>query len=195
MFSFIYQNVFFHYLFISSIFLSICLFFLISIILILNPTQSYPYVQRTRGCAAAEIEAVQRERESRQRYTLQTQRHNIRTLRFQKHFTLSVSILFYPSLFQGFKFRVSFTPFLSLYLSSQAAMDRYQKVEKPKPESPINENEIRITTQGAIRNYITYATSLLQVLPHIRFSQSAFSLIRCILSCSLCFGSVRSIDD
>lgn len=43
-------------------------------------------------------------------------------------------------------------------------MDRYQKVEKPKPESPINENEIRITTQGAIRNYITYATTLLQVL-------------------------------
>ncbi|KAH1239918.1 Ribonuclease P protein subunit p25-like protein [Glycine max] len=41
-------------------------------------------------------------------------------------------------------------------------MDRYQKVEKPKPESPINENEIRITTQGAIRNYITYASSLLQ---------------------------------
>ncbi|KAJ0053982.1 hypothetical protein Pint_01581 [Pistacia integerrima] len=42
-------------------------------------------------------------------------------------------------------------------------MDRYQKVEKPKPESPINENEIRITTLGAIRNYITYATTLLQV--------------------------------
>ena len=42
-------------------------------------------------------------------------------------------------------------------------MDRYQKVEKPKPESPINENEIRITAQGAIRNYISYATSLLQV--------------------------------
>ncbi|KAE9617859.1 putative DNA/RNA-binding protein Alba [Lupinus albus] len=42
------------------------------------------------------------------------------------------------------------------------AMDRYQKVEKPKPESPINQNEIRITTQGAIRNYITYATLLLQ---------------------------------
>ncbi|XP_044501775.1 ribonuclease P protein subunit p25-like protein [Mangifera indica] len=41
-------------------------------------------------------------------------------------------------------------------------MDRYQKVEKPKPDSPINENEIRITTQGAIRNYITYATTLLQ---------------------------------
>ncbi|XP_022930954.1 RNA-binding protein FUS-like [Cucurbita moschata] len=41
-------------------------------------------------------------------------------------------------------------------------MDRYQKVEKPKPELPINENEIRITTQGAIRNYITYASTLLQ---------------------------------
>ncbi|KAG7011317.1 Ribonuclease P protein subunit p25-like protein [Cucurbita argyrosperma subsp. argyrosperma] len=41
-------------------------------------------------------------------------------------------------------------------------MDRYQKVEKPKPELPISENEIRITTQGAIRNYITYASTLLQ---------------------------------
>ncbi|XP_010558826.1 PREDICTED: keratin, type I cytoskeletal 9 isoform X2 [Tarenaya hassleriana] len=41
-------------------------------------------------------------------------------------------------------------------------MDRYQKVEKPKPDSPINENEIRITSQGLIRNYVSYATSLLQ---------------------------------
>ncbi|KAK1308492.1 hypothetical protein QJS10_CPA09g01956 [Acorus calamus] len=41
-------------------------------------------------------------------------------------------------------------------------MDRYQRVEKPRPESAINENEIRITTQGLIRNYISYATSLLQ---------------------------------
>ncbi|KAK9282455.1 hypothetical protein L1049_005373 [Liquidambar formosana] len=41
-------------------------------------------------------------------------------------------------------------------------MDRYQRVEKPKPESPISENEIRITTQGLIRNYISYASSLLQ---------------------------------
>ncbi|KAL5862169.1 hypothetical protein ACOSQ3_003453 [Xanthoceras sorbifolium] len=41
-------------------------------------------------------------------------------------------------------------------------MDRYHKVEKPKPDSPINENEIRITSQGAIRNYITYASTLLQ---------------------------------
>lgn len=41
-------------------------------------------------------------------------------------------------------------------------MDRYQRVEKPKADSPINENEIRITSQGRMRNYITYATTLLQ---------------------------------
>lgn len=42
-------------------------------------------------------------------------------------------------------------------------MDRYQRVEKPRAETPINENEIRITAQGRMRNYITYATTLLQV--------------------------------
>lgn len=42
-------------------------------------------------------------------------------------------------------------------------MDRYQKVEKPRAETPIDENEIRITSQGRMRNYITYAMSLLQV--------------------------------
>ncbi|KAL2468211.1 ribonuclease P protein subunit p25-like protein [Forsythia ovata] len=41
-------------------------------------------------------------------------------------------------------------------------MDRYQKVEKPKNEIPIDENEIRITSQGRMRSYITYAMSLLQ---------------------------------
>ncbi|XP_065022897.1 uncharacterized protein LOC135586005 isoform X1 [Musa acuminata AAA Group] len=41
-------------------------------------------------------------------------------------------------------------------------MDRYQRVEKPREETPINENEIRITSQGRMRNYITYATSMLQ---------------------------------
>lgn len=41
-------------------------------------------------------------------------------------------------------------------------MDRYQRVEKPKAEILINENEIRITTQGRMRNYITYATTILQ---------------------------------
>ncbi|XP_074349241.1 uncharacterized protein LOC141688985 isoform X2 [Apium graveolens] len=41
-------------------------------------------------------------------------------------------------------------------------MDRYRKVQKTKAESVINENEIRITSQGFVRNYISYATSLLQ---------------------------------
>ncbi|KAF7119596.1 hypothetical protein RHSIM_Rhsim13G0044100 [Rhododendron simsii] len=41
-------------------------------------------------------------------------------------------------------------------------MDRYQKVERPRPEEPIHENEIRITSQGLVRNYLSYATGLLQ---------------------------------
>uniref|UniRef100_A0A7N0SZZ5 DNA/RNA-binding protein Alba-like domain-containing protein n=1 Tax=Kalanchoe fedtschenkoi TaxID=63787 RepID=A0A7N0SZZ5_KALFE len=41
-------------------------------------------------------------------------------------------------------------------------MDPYQRVEKPRAESPIAENEIRITGQGRMRNYITYAMNLLQ---------------------------------
>lgn len=41
-------------------------------------------------------------------------------------------------------------------------MDRYRKVTNKKPEVPLNENEIRVTSQGLVRNYISYATSLLQ---------------------------------
>ncbi|KVI05182.1 DNA/RNA-binding protein Alba-like protein [Cynara cardunculus var. scolymus] len=41
-------------------------------------------------------------------------------------------------------------------------MDRYQKVEKPRAEQAIDENEIRITSQGRMRSYITYAMTLLQ---------------------------------
>ncbi|VVA95442.1 unnamed protein product [Arabis nemorensis] len=41
-------------------------------------------------------------------------------------------------------------------------MDRYQRVKKPKAETPIDENEIRITSLGRARNYITYAMTLLQ---------------------------------
>ncbi|KAL9264052.1 DNA/RNA-binding protein ALBA1-like protein [Drosera capensis] len=41
-------------------------------------------------------------------------------------------------------------------------MDRYQRVEKPKAETPIDENEIRITSQGRMRSYITYAMTLLE---------------------------------
>nr|KJB14719.1 hypothetical protein B456_002G140000 [Gossypium raimondii] len=41
-------------------------------------------------------------------------------------------------------------------------MDQYQKVEKPKAETPINENDLRIIVQGRMRNYISYAMTLLQ---------------------------------
>lgn len=41
-------------------------------------------------------------------------------------------------------------------------MDHYQRVEKPKVETPIGEKEIRISNQGSMRNYITYALTLLQ---------------------------------
>ncbi|KAI4366289.1 hypothetical protein MLD38_022182 [Melastoma candidum] len=41
-------------------------------------------------------------------------------------------------------------------------MDRYQRVEKPKADVPIDANEIRITSQGRMRSYITYAMGLLQ---------------------------------
>ncbi|PPD81674.1 hypothetical protein GOBAR_DD21391 [Gossypium barbadense] len=47
-------------------------------------------------------------------------------------------------------------------LAFQKKMYRYQKVEKPKAETPINENELRITTQERMRNYISYAMTLLQ---------------------------------
>jgi len=39
-------------------------------------------------------------------------------------------------------------------------MEKYKKVEKPKQDVEIKENEIRITTQGKMRNYISYATGL-----------------------------------
>jgi hypothetical protein len=45
-------------------------------------------------------------------------------------------------------------------------MDRYQRVEKPREESPLGPNEIRITAQGKPRNYVTYALALLQVSIH-----------------------------
>jgi hypothetical protein len=55
-------------------------------------------------------------------------------------------------------------------------MDRYQRVEKPREDAPIKENEIRITTQGRMRNYITYATALLQV-PHLLARSTALSSV------------------
>ncbi|THG13827.1 hypothetical protein TEA_014305 [Camellia sinensis var. sinensis] len=56
-------------------------------------------------------------------------------------------------------------------------MDRYQKVEKPKPETPINENEIRITAQGLVRNYISYATNLLQALSLSSFEKRGREIV------------------
>ncbi|KAK3277983.1 hypothetical protein CYMTET_14050 [Cymbomonas tetramitiformis] len=41
-------------------------------------------------------------------------------------------------------------------------MDRYIRVEKAKPDVPIDENEVRIMTTGKMRNYISYATNLLE---------------------------------
>ncbi|EPS66814.1 hypothetical protein M569_07962 [Genlisea aurea] len=41
-------------------------------------------------------------------------------------------------------------------------MDRYQKLEKAKVETPIDENEIRITSKGRMQSYISYAMTLLQ---------------------------------
>ena len=48
------------------------------------------------------------------------------------------------------------------------SMDRYQRVEKPRDASSapaMEQNEVRITSIGRMRNYITYATSLFQVPP------------------------------
>jgi DNA-binding protein len=41
-------------------------------------------------------------------------------------------------------------------------MDKYRRVEKPRPTTPIGEYEIRITTEGMPRNYLTYAIALLE---------------------------------
>ena len=41
-------------------------------------------------------------------------------------------------------------------------MEKYRRVEKPKTEGDIQENEIRVTALGQMRNYISYATNLLQ---------------------------------
>ena len=43
-------------------------------------------------------------------------------------------------------------------------MDRYVRVEQRKTEQPsILENEVRIMAAGKMRNYISYATTLLTV--------------------------------
>lgn len=58
-------------------------------------------------------------------------------------------------------------------------MDKYRRVEKPRREEdaePAEPNEIRITQQGKVRNYISYATSLLAVRCFLsRFTKSCLS--------------------
>lgn len=43
------------------------------------------------------------------------------------------------------------------------AMDKYRRVEKARREEDAGPNEVRITQQGKVRAYITYASSLLAV--------------------------------
>eukprot|EP01121_Diplochlamys_sp_Union-15-3_P021154 TRINITY_DN846_c0_g1_i2.p1 TRINITY_DN846_c0_g1~~TRINITY_DN846_c0_g1_i2.p1 ORF type:complete len:241 (-),score=47.92 TRINITY_DN846_c0_g1_i2:60-782(-) len=52
-------------------------------------------------------------------------------------------------------------------------MEKYKRVEKQKPQEKIEENEIRITMQGKMRNYITYATNLLIEKKHSKINLRA----------------------
>jgi hypothetical protein len=42
-------------------------------------------------------------------------------------------------------------------------MDKYKRVETEKPSVPSVPNEVRVMTDGKMRNYIKYATTLLMV--------------------------------
>jgi len=42
------------------------------------------------------------------------------------------------------------------------SQEKYRRLQTVRPEEPIKENEIRVTAQGKVRRYISYATSLLQ---------------------------------
>lgn len=58
-------------------------------------------------------------------------------------------------------------------------MDKYRRVKKPRSDAVIQENEIRITTKGKMRSYITYATNLLQVR----------RLLLCLLPAAMLLGA------
>ena len=60
-------------------------------------------------------------------------------------------------------------------------MERYQRVEKPKTDTLIDENEIRITSQRRMRNYITYAMSLLHVFLSLSLSMFFYLFIFCMV--------------
>jgi hypothetical protein len=53
-------------------------------------------------------------------------------------------------------------------------MDSYRRVVKPRTEEPIKENEVRITTQGVMRSYISYAIALFKVCVSFESFQSLY---------------------
>lgn len=56
-------------------------------------------------------------------------------------------------------------------------MDKYRRVEKSKAHdaAPVEANEIRITQQGNVRSYISYANGLFAVRPLTLFVANAQS--------------------
>jgi len=71
-------------------------------------------------------------------------------------------------------------------------MDRYHRVEKPRNDTPISQNEIRITTQGRMRNYISYGMSLLEVTSLLWF-HFGFIVIwhkRALMFCIPCYHAL-----
>ena len=42
-------------------------------------------------------------------------------------------------------------------------MDKFVRVEKKKEDSPIGENEVRVTAVGRLYNYVNYAATLYNV--------------------------------
>jgi hypothetical protein len=53
-------------------------------------------------------------------------------------------------------------------------MDSYRRVVKPRTEESFKENELRITAQGLMRNYISYAIALFKVCVPIKSLQNHF---------------------
>eukprot|EP00249_Psilotum_nudum_P018157 c26664_g1_i1 orf=93-1241(+) len=41
-------------------------------------------------------------------------------------------------------------------------MDPYQRMDKSRLEMPVNDSDVRISTQGKMRNHVTYATTVMQ---------------------------------
>jgi hypothetical protein len=45
-------------------------------------------------------------------------------------------------------------------IPSHRPNNKYQEIIKPRADEPINDNEIRVTVQGRLKNYISYAMNL-----------------------------------